>query len=225
MGKNKLKRFAEIATFKNVYQNFDFVAPQLIDSQGMEADLKGNWAATHFQNDNPITLELACGGGEYTLDLAIRYPQRNFIGVDVKGARIWKGAAKALALGLTNVAFCRVRIEQLDAFFGANEVSELWITFSDPFIGKPHRRLTHQRFLAIYQKLLKPDGILHLKTDDLELFEFTMEVLQSEKLNVIISDDDIYSKPLVQVDLDIKTHYEKMHLKVGKTIKYIQWQF
>lgn len=222
-GKKKLIRFEALAKMPNVYQNYNIQQPELIGCDSEVADLKGNWNELHFKNNNPITLELACGGGEYTVAMAEKYPDRNFIGIDIKGARIWKGATKAIESGLDNVAFCRIRIEQIAYFFGAEEVDEIWITFPDPFYKKERRRLTHPNLLNTYRKILKKNGIVHLKTDDDMLFEFTMEMLEQEKIEVIYSDNNIYNKALYHNDLEIKTYYEAMHLRKEKTIKYVKF--
>lgn len=225
--RNKLEKFAELLAFPNVYENFDPQDPKLIGLNGEEADLRGKWAAQHFHNDNPITLELACGRGEYTLSLARSYPARNFIGLDIKGARIWKGARIALEEGLPNAAFLRTRIEQVGLFFAPAEVSEIWITFPDPFLrkSKANRRLTSPRFLDQYRRILRPEGLVHLKTDEPNLFHFTLEVLEADpRAKILYSDEDIYAKPLPIPELAFKTYYEQMHLAGGKTIKYIQFQ-
>jgi len=227
--RNKLQKFAENRAFSHVFENFDVHNPQLAGKDGEIVDLKGQWKEKHFKNNNPITLELACGGGEYTIALAQMYPNRNFIGVDIKGARIWKGANSAIELGLNNAAFLRTRIEQIAAFFDAEEVDEIWITFPDPFLrkSKSNRRLTSPRFLKEYKKILKKDGIFQLKTDSPELYEFTMEVLEAEKewVDCLYNDDDIYSKPLPIKELEIKTRYEYMHLEDKRLIKYVKMRF
>ncbi|MCP3929384.1 MAG: tRNA (guanosine(46)-N7)-methyltransferase TrmB [Bacteroidetes bacterium] len=225
--RNKLQKFAEVLSFPNVYENFDHKDPQLIGENGQPADLKGQWRGTHFENNNPLILELACGRGEYTLQLARMYPQRNFVGVDIKGARIWKGARTALQENLKNAAFLRTRIEQIGFFFEKEEVDEIWITFPDPFLrkSKANRRLTSFNFLSYYHKILKPSGIVHLKTDEPNLYAYTLEVLSDHSdWKVLFTDDDIYSKPLPIPELDFKTYYEAMHLDAGKTIKYIRFQ-
>ncbi len=224
--RNKLQKFAELLTFPNVYQNYDPKHPQLTGMNGEEVEMKGKWRSDHFQNDDTITLELACGRGEYTLDLARRYPNQNFIGVDVKGARIWKGARTAIREELHNVAFLRTRIEQIALFFESSEVDEIWITFPDPFLrkSKANRRLTAPNFLKAYRQILKPGGLVHLKTDEPNLYEFTLEVLQAdEEVNILYQDDDIYSKELPFPELETKTYYEKMHLEARKTIKYVRF--
>lgn len=227
MSKNKLKKFAEMGRFPNVFQNFDFHDPQLIGKEGAKADLKGKWRGAYFENQNPITLELACGRGEYTVNLARQHPERNFIGVDVKGARMHKGAKMALDENLNNVAFLRIRIEQIDAFFENGEVGEIWITFPDPFL-KPtdrNKRLTSPPFLGIYRNLLSPPGTVHLKTDSGPLFEYTKQIADEMKgVNIKFNDPDIYKGELPVPELEIKTHYEKMHLADGKDIKYIQME-
>lgn len=225
--RNKLQKFAEVLSFPNVYENFDATNPALAGENGQPVELRGQWAAKHFQNSLPITLELACGKGDYALGLAQAFPQRNFIGVDIKGARIWRGAKTALELGLQNVAFLRTRIEQIALFFEPGEVDEIWITFPDPFLrnSKSNRRLTSPPFLEQYRKILKSGGLVHLKTDDPTLFEFTLEVLETGKdVSIEYSDWDIYAKPLPMPELEIKTFYEKQHLAIGRTIKYVRFK-
>ena len=225
--RNKLQKFAEVLSFPNVYENFDSSNPILAGENGVEVELKGKWAEQHFNNKNPITLELACGKGEYTLGLAELYPNRNFIGIDIKGARIWRGAKEGLAKDLKNAAFLRTRIEQVSHFFEENEVDEIWITFADPFLkkGKANRRLTSANFLKHYKKILKNKGIIHLKTDDPTLYQFTLDTLAEQQgYQLLYHDDDIYSKPLPMPELELKTFYEKKHLAEGKTIKYVRFQ-
>jgi tRNA (guanine-N7-)-methyltransferase len=220
--RNKLQKFAELLAFPNVYENFSFKEPQLTSVDGAPVDLRGRWNELHFGTSRPITLELACGGGEYTLGLARLFPERNFIGVDIKGARIWKGARVALAENLANAAFLRTRIELIAHFFGPAEVSEIWITFPDPFLLSPNRRLTAAPFLDIYKKILQPDGVIHLKTDDPTLYEYTLEVIAARSdCSLIHANDDIYAQPLYMEELALKTTYEKMHLDAGKKIKHI----
>jgi len=221
--RNKLKKFAEIYSFPHVYENFNPKDPKLLGENGKEADLKGQWAEKHFQNEHSLTLELACGKGDYTVGLARLYSEQNFIGVDIKGARIWRGATTALEEKLSNVAFLRTRIEQLHYFFEPEEIAEIWITFPDPFMDKESRRLTAARFLEIYRKLLKKNGLVHLKTDSDELYQYTLGVLKRvNTFELLYEEGDIYSKPLHLPELEIKTFYEKGHLEAGKTIKYIQ---
>jgi tRNA (guanine-N7-)-methyltransferase len=225
--RNKLQKFADIQRFPNVYENFHHDKPQLLGINAEPVNLRGLWKAKHFGNDHPITLELACGRGEYTVQLAERFPERNFIGVDVKGARIWKGARQALAEGLHNAAFLRTRIEQIAHFFAKGEVAEIWITFPDPFLksGKENRRLTSPRFLDDFRKILVPGGLIHLKTDSPELYEFTQDVLAHySHATLLLEQDDIYSTELVMPELAFKTYYENMHLRDQKTIKYMRIQ-
>lgn len=224
--RNKLLKFAEIQTFPNVYENPYTLEPKLLGVNGEEVDLKGKWCASHFKNKNPLTLELACGGGEYTVGLSQRFPERNFLGVDIKGARIWKGARVALAEELNNAAFLRTRIEQIALFFEEGEVDEIWITFPDPFLkeGKANRRLTSPQFIAEYRKILKKGGLVHLKTDDPTLYDFTVETVNTEEdCTMLYNDDDIYAKELPMPELNIKTYYEKKHLAIGRTIKYVRF--
>ncbi|HHM21582.1 MAG TPA: tRNA (guanosine(46)-N7)-methyltransferase TrmB [Bacteroidetes bacterium] len=225
--RNKLQKFAEILSFPNVYENFDIATPVLIGKDGEETELKGLWAEKHFGNDYPITLELACGKGEYSLGLARRFPHRNFIGVDIKGARIWRGAKTALQHDIQNVAFLRTRIEYIERFFTKGEVEEIWITFPDPFLkkGKSNRRLTAPNFLQRYAKILKNNGLIHLKTDDDTLYQFTLETLNRQnQYRLLYHNNDIYAKDLPLPELTIKTFYETQHLAAGKTIKYIRFQ-
>ena len=223
--KNKLQKFADILTFPNVYENIDPMNPELSGLNGEIVDLKGKWSEKHFKNNNPIVLELACGKGHYTLGLAERFPDKNFIGVDIKGARIWKGAKMAMEKNIDNAAFFRTRIEQIELFFEKDEVDEIWITFPDPFLkdSKANRRLTAPSFLHRYRNILKDDGIVNLKTDSPELYAFTLETLKKEtSFELLYHDDDIYSKPLPVDALEIKTEYEGMHLAKNLTIKYVK---
>lgn len=224
--KKKLLRFAELATFENVYQNFEFVKPQLIAKDNAKIDLQGTWSSKHFKNNKAITLELACGGGEYTLALAKMYPERNFIGVDIKGARIYKGARKAREQGLENVAFLRTKIELIHHFFAPQEVSEIWITFPDPFLKdkKENRRLTAPPFLDKYRKILTSDNIIHLKTDSGPLYEFSNEVLELyPHANIITASPDIYSVEGISEELKIKTFYELKNISNSLSIRYIKF--
>ena len=218
-------KFAEMLTFPNVYENFNHKEPKLTASEGVYIDLKGKWASDHFKNDHPVVLELACGRGEYTLALAKDHQEKNFIGVDIKGARIWKGASTALNENIQNAAFLRTRIEQIQLFFGLQEVDDIWITFPDPFLrkSKSNRRLTSIPFLNRFHPLLKDGGVLHLKTDDPTLYEFSLETLtEHPHYSISYQNDDIYSDTLYTPELNYKTYYERMHLDAGKTIKYIQ---
>lgn len=221
--RNKLQKFAEILAYPHVIENFDPRNPRLLGELGLEVERKGKWAPEQFENDHPITVELACGRGEYTVAMARENPARNFIGVDIKGARIWKGATIALEEGLKNVAFLRTRIEQLDLFFAEAEIDELWITFPDPFPAKENRRLTSPHFIERYRKVLKPGGLLNFKTDATDLFDYSVEVLEADpQVDIQYLNRDIYAGPLYMPELEIKTYYERMHLENQKTIKFLQ---
>jgi len=224
--RNKLLKFTEILTYPNVLEHFDVQNPLLTRREGELVSFKGTWQEQYFKNTNPITLELACGKGDYTLGLARQFANRNFIGIDVKGARIWRGAKTALEEELNHVAFIRARIEMIDFFFAPNEVEEVWITFPDPFLepGKMNRRLTSTEFLTRYQSILPIGCLIHLKTDSPELYQFTLETLKKNSdYELIYHNADIYANPPLYHDaLQLKTVYEKTHLKTGKTIKYVQ---
>lgn len=222
---NKLKRFSEVLSFPNVVENFDYLNPGLTLGLNNQVDLKGNWKQQFFKNNNPLVLELACGRGEYTVALAELYKDKNFLGVDIKGARIWKGAKQSLEKGLSNAGFLRTRIEQIDLFFEKSEVDEIWITFPDPFLMKERNRLTHTRYLEKYASILKPQSVIHLKTDDKTLYDFSLASFGALGIgNIIYCDDNIYNKEMKYNELNIKTYYEALNMKKGKTIKYIRYQ-
>jgi len=186
--------------------------------------IKGRWRLDQFGNENPVVLELACGKGEYTIGLAQAYPDTNFIGVDIKGDRIARGSQAALSLGLTNAAFLRTDINFIEEFFEPEEVDEIWITFPDPQ-PRPRQekhRLTHPRFLSVYKKLLKTGGTLHLKTDSLLLFDYSLDVIQQEEFTDVISTTDLYNSPLNRIHIGIKTKYEQLFFDKGFTINYLQ---
>ena len=190
--------------------------------------IKGNWRKDYFKNNRPITLELACGRGEYTIGLAKRFPERNFIGVDIKGSRIWKGSSTATAEGIANVAFLRTQIQQLENFFAPSEISELWITFPDPFPrdGDEKRRLTFPKFLEMYKQLVKAGGIIHFKTDNTGLYEYTESVLSARPdCQIHHNTSDFYESELRDAHYGIKTRYEKIFSDKGEKIKYIQFSF
>jgi tRNA (guanine-N7-)-methyltransferase len=190
--------------------------------------IKGKWCDTYFQNDKPITLELACGRGEYTIGLAARFPERNFIGVDIKGERIWKGSSWALEQQLTNVAFLRTQILNIESFFAENEVDEIWITFPDPRPRKRDikRRLTSPRFLDMYKKMIRPGGYVRLKTDNTILFNYTLEVLgECQDIEDVHYTYDVYDSPLRPECFDIKTRYEEEFASKGESIKYLRFHF
>jgi tRNA (guanine-N7-)-methyltransferase len=224
--KNKLRKFAEVLSFPNVYECYDVQQPELVGKDLQKIDLKGKWNELHFKNNNPITLELACGGGEYTVELAEKYPDKNFIGVDIKGNRLWAGAKSALDQNLHNAAFLRTRIEIISQFFAPDEVAEIWITFPDPFLrpSKSGRRLTSPEFLTRYRTILKAGGLVHLKHDNPEFYAFSKEVIAAdENCELLYERDDIYAQELDYPELAIKTLYEKKHLEKGRTIKYLRY--
>ena len=208
MGQKKLIRFAEIKTFPNVFQ--------------FPKDMAGKWNS-FFKNDNPITLELACGKGEYAVGLGQLYPQRNFIGIDLKGNRIWVGAKKALQTGLTNVAFIRTQIDPVPEYFAENEVSEIWITFPDPQLrmSKAKKRLTHPKFLRLYKQFLIPGGLIHLKTDSPELYRFTKTVVEMYGCPVHTDIDNVFAQQQISEELKIKTHYESLDIAGSNRIHYL----
>jgi len=224
--RNKLEKFAELLSFPNVFENFNPKENILTGKDGIQVDFTNGWNSFCFKDNNPIILELACGRGEYSLKLADRNPKNNYIGVDIKGARIWNGAKKALQENKKNVAFLRTRIEHIDDFFKPEEIDQIWITFPDPFLkkSKANRRLTSPYFIDKYRKFLKKKGIVHLKTDSPELYDFTMNVISKDKwCHIIYNNDDIYSTELDFPELEIKTYYENSHLKNGRKIKYIRF--
>ena len=235
MGHGKLKKFAENETFRCLLQ--PDASSVLAKPEGSKElilrdhPIKGHWNRDMFAKDQPIVVELGCGKGDYTIALARRHPEMNFIGVDIKGARLWKGAKEATEENMGNVAFLRTRIEFIDAFFGPGEVSEIWLTFSDPQLrGSENARLTSPLFLQRYHRFLKPDGIVHLKTDSRFLYEYTQSVIRANGLQVLASGVDIYHAPLVIPgeakeslrDLDavfeVQTFYETMFLQMGLPI-------
>ncbi len=187
-------------------------------------EMKGHWGRDFFKNDNPIVLELGCGRGEYTVGLARRYPDKNFIGVDIKGARMWTGATDALREGLANVAFLRTNIEIIDRFFGQNEVCEIWLTFSDPQMKKATKRLTSTYFMNRYRKFLVPDGLVHLKTDSNFMFTYTKCMVEENRLPVEFVTDDLYHSGISDDILSIRTYYEQQWLDRGLNIKYIRFR-
>ena len=218
MGKNKLKKFGEMETFSNVFQYPYSVLMQ----QGFP--LKGKWHSDFFGNGNPIVLELGCGKGEYTVGLAKRFPDRNFIGVDIKGARMWTGAKQAVTDNMPNVAFVRTNIELIASFFAPGEVSEIWITFPDPQMKKTNKRLTSVRFLNLYRRILEPGGIINLKTDSPFLYTYTRELVRLNGLPVEVDTDDLYASGKADDILEIRTFYEQQWLARGLTIKYLRWR-
>lgn len=214
----KIEKFAEFDTFKNCFSLF-------FENLNKEFPLKGKWKKTYFENAHPIVLELGCGKGEYTVGLAESHPGRNYIGVDIKGNRIWFGAKQAIEKNLGNVGFLRTRIDFIDHCFSENEIDEIWITFPDPQPQKPRarQRLTNKLFLDRYQKFLKPGGLVHLKTDSTVFYEYTLEVIRENNFPMIWHTNDLYKNcPTDRLELvNIKTYYEKLFTEKGENIKYI----
>lgn len=219
--KNKLRRFRENETFANVVQ------PSREEVTSAHFSLKDNWATTFFKNEAPIVLELGCGKGEYTLSLAQKYPNKNFIGVDIKGARFWRGAKTALDEGIVNVAFLRTQIELIDHCFAENEVDEIWITFPDPQIKykRTKHRLTNKDFLNRYRKILKPDGVIHLKTDSEFMHGYTLGLLHGLDETIHYAHHDVYgSTGSPEAVTSIQTFYEQQYLEQRKKITYVSFQ-
>jgi len=220
MAKKKLKRFADMAAYPNV------IAPKFEEVFRTDFRLKGRWADEIFGNHQPLVLELGCGKGEYTVALARKYPSKNFIGVDIKGARMWVGATDALQNDLTNVFFLRTRIEFIRSCFAPGEVSEIWITFPDPQPqqSRENKRLTSPRFLQSYREIMQREGIIHLKTDSQSLFEYTCDVVKSNDLQIFACTDDLYHSGYADDILSVQTHYEKKFMEKGFSIKYIKFK-
>jgi len=218
MGKDKLKRFEENKQFQCLYQ------PEFEEVFRNEYRMKGRWNAEHFKNSNLIVLELGCGRGEYTVEMARSFPEKNFIGIDIKGARMWRGAKSATEEQLQNAAFMRCRIEFAESVFGAEEISEIWITFPDPQPKKSNKRLLSSFYLNRYRNFLKKGGVIHLKTDSLFLHEYTLELVKYNKLELIEACSDIYGSGRADSTLSIKTHYEKQFLSQGIPITYLAFK-
>jgi tRNA (guanine-N7-)-methyltransferase len=215
MGKKKMQRFSEMESFSNVIQ------PSFIEVFGKDYGLKGSWNRIIFENTNPLVLELGCGKGEYTVGLARMYLDKNFIGIDIKGARIWRGAKIALAEKLRNVRFLRTHIEMINSFFAVQEVDEIWITFPDPQLKKKRKRLTSSRFLLNYSQFLKHNGLVHLKTDNDVLYQYTLELARINGFNILVHTSDLYHSEIQDDILEIKTFYEQQFLKLGMRINYL----
>ena len=223
MAKNKLRRFAEMKDMPNVFE------PSMKEVKSGGIGFKGEWRERVFKNDHPIVLELGCGKGEYSVGLARKFPTINFIGIDIKGARMWVGAGEALEEGLTNVAFLRTKVDFVDQLFSENEVDEIWLTFSDPQPKKPNKRLTSRGFVQRYKNILKPGGLVHLKTDSDLLFEFTEEEIKKYNYNTHYLTWDVYADlkqfpQNLQEILSIKTHYEALFSAKGSIIKYARFE-
>jgi tRNA (guanine-N7-)-methyltransferase len=222
LAKRKLQHFAENETFTHFFQ------PGWEElSAGFS--LRGNWKTNFFANNNPLIIELGCGKGEYTVDLATKYPERNFIGIDKKGARMWRGAKTSHEENSENVAFVRIRAENIAKVFGPEEVDELWITFPEPQPNSPRhsKRFTSPEFIQRYRQFLKPDGIIHLKTDNNMFYNYTLDVIKESGHHLLFNTSDLYANPdapeVVDV-VDIQTHYEKIWLEQGLTIKYLRFK-
>jgi len=218
MSKNKLQKFAEMEAFPHVFQH------TFADLLQKPFEMRGKWREAFFKNNNPIVLELGCGKGEYTVALGKLYPDKNFIGIDIKGARIWTGARQSQEAKMTNVAFLRTNIEMINRFFAGNEVDEIWLTFPDPQMKKLRKRLTATNFMRLYQQILKPNGIIHLKTDSRFMFSYTEEMLKINNFNVLFCNDDLYHSGLNDNILSIQTFYERQWLDRGLTIKYLKFE-
>jgi tRNA (guanine-N7-)-methyltransferase len=218
VGRKKLWRLAELEEFDNLIQFTD---------QPKQDDFRfhGSWAKDYFKNNNPITLELACGKGDYTIALAEKYPDKNFIGIDMKGPRLWSGCVVAQERGLTNVAFLRIEILDIVHYFAKDEIDEIWITFPDPFLknGSANKRLTATRYLNSYKQVIKDGAIIHLKTDSTPLFEFSLRSLRDNSCTVEETIDDVHNDEERHEDLYIKTNYEKKHLADNRIIKYVRF--
>uniref|UniRef100_UPI00404B20F3 tRNA (guanosine(46)-N7)-methyltransferase TrmB n=1 Tax=Flavobacterium sp. TaxID=239 RepID=UPI00404B20F3 len=219
--KNKLKRFNENETFANVFQ------PTREEMIADSLSLKGNWNKNFFKNNNPIVLELGCGKGEYSVGLAQMYPDKNFIGIDIKGARFWRGAKTAIEENINNVAFLRTQIELIEHSFAEEEVDEIWITFPDPQIKykRTKHRMTNTEFLKNYKKILKPNGLMHLKTDSEFMHGYTLGLLHGEGHEVLYANHNVYKNEGSPKEVTgIQTFYEKQYLAVNKSITYIQFK-
>ena len=219
MAKRKLQRFAELKTLGNVIQ------PQ-IGYPPIDHALKGKWNADFFNNQNPIVLELGCGRGEYTVNMARHFPEKNFVGIDIKGARLWRGSKTAEEEGIRNAGFLRIPILRLESYFTKNEVSEIWITFPDPqpLISGIRKRLSSPRFLEIYQQILQPGGLIHLKTDNEGLYDYTYEWIREAGYEIAFDTKDLYQSGIEDQILSIKTTYEEKYLKIGKKICYLKFR-
>jgi len=216
--RDKIKRFREIA------ERFNVVNPEKV----IYESIKGLWCQYQFKNDHAIVLELACGRGEYTIGLASQFPNKNFVGVDIKGDRIWVGSSRAIADDLNNVAFLRTQIQFLDKFFEKEEVSEIWITFPDPRpkLRDEKHRLTNNRYLDLYKCILRKNGYVHFKTDNTALYAYTLETLDSRNdIHHLLKTDDLYNSPYNDLHFGIKTKYENKFASLGEKIKYIRFQF
>lgn len=217
MSKGKLAKFADMVSMPHVFE-YPFSVVEQVPFK-----MKGRWHSDFFKNDNPIILELGCGRGEYTVGLGRLFPEKNFIGVDIKGARMWSGATESLRAGMTNVAFLRTNIEIIERFFAPSEVSEIWLTFSDPQMKKATKRLTSTYFMERYRRFLVDGGLVHLKTDSNFMFTYTKYMVEHNRLPVDFCTDDLYHSGLADNILSIRTYYEQQWLDRGLNIKYLKF--
>lgn len=221
MSRSKIKKFAEMERLPNVFQ----LSYNDILNHGAKFEMKGQWGTDCFGNSNPIVLELGCGKGEYAVGLAQRFPDKNFIGIDIKGSRMWTGATEAFRTGLKNCAFLRTGINAVPHFFATSEVDEIWITFADPQMKKTNKRLTSTTFLRLYQQIMKDGGIVNLKTDSSFLYEYTMMMAEASALEVEVATDDLYGTDAeCGYAKEIQTYYESKWLEMGKKIKYMRFR-
>jgi len=220
LGKNKLRKFSQLETFQRVFQ------PEIDEVLNKDYHLKGRWAAAVFNNANPIVLELGCGKGEYTVNQAVLNSNKNYIGIDIKGSRIWHGAKNANDEELVNVGFLRTRIELIESFFAQNEVEQIWITFPDPQLKRKRnkKRLTGSSFLNRYRTFLRDNGVIHLKTDNDVLYSYTLDIARHNKLEIIDETNDLYKSSILNETLSIKTYYENQFLEKGMNINYISFK-
>jgi len=217
MSKHKLARFAENKTFGNLFQHTDY------DRENPNFPLKGKWRSDYFHNDNPIVLELGCGKGDYTIALAKRNPDVNYIGIDRKGARLWRGCKDALEADMKNVAFLRITIDKLSDYFAAGEVDGIWVTFPDPQIKSERKRLVSPRFVGYYRNILKDGrGVIHLKTDSRELYSYVKESADGYGWRLLVDIEDVYNEECDAILTEVQTFYEQMWLAEGRTISYLE---
>ncbi len=227
MSKRKQKKLADLQQMPNVFQNFNWEAAELQNYKGEKVHFQGNWSEKVFKNNAPIVLELGCGYGEYTMAMAQQFPEVNFIGIDIKGPRLWTGAKYLLDNQLDNAVFIRSNVELVPQIFAPNEISEIWIPFPDPYSrkSKSQKRLTSERFLKYYEQILIPDGLLHLKTDSDLLYEFTLKTIDALNCRLLINYKDVYKEHPNKNDvLNVKTRYEQLNLSGADSIKYVRFQ-
>lgn len=217
MGKNKLRKFEEMNLYPHVFQ-YPFSV-----LQEKEFEWKGKWNELFFKNNRPLVIELGCGKGEYTVGLAKLYPEKNFIGIDIKGARMWSGAQQSFLDRMKNVAFLRTHIELITHFFAPGEVSEIWITFPDPQMAKVNKRMTSTRFMQLYSRILKENGLIHLKTDSSFMYTYTSEMIRANRFPVLVETNDLYNSDRMDEILSIQTFYEQQWISRGLSIKYIRF--